>query len=325
MYIKTKHIKYSLLIILSAFFAGFNYFSQVQANVLSGNTKICNKAVDSDCDDLTDAEEKLYGTEINNSDTDGDGYSDGVEVKSGYDPTKPAPGDKISNISNTVDKSITDEKVFSTPSLTADFASDFKDLIAAKNGEPLTNAEVNDFVSSKLASKMGSGIAIDSLPEIDQSKIKILNQSYPLLNAEQKKQQLQKDSADYFSNLFYLLISNSPREISSQEDLKAFNADFLERAATFATTNPDYAYFSDLGKRLELVISQLSEITVPETILPIHIKMIRIVKGFLLLKNDSISTEDPISQTALLSKIQALSTITADFLQYDITNYFNQL
>ena len=28
-------------------------------------------------------------------DTDGDGYGDGIEVESGYDPLKPAPGDKV--------------------------------------------------------------------------------------------------------------------------------------------------------------------------------------------------------------------------------------
>ncbi len=65
--------------------------------------------IDSDSDGLTDAEEKIAGTNINvidtdndglsdyeeviiyksnplNSDTDGDGYTDGLEVKGGFDP-----------------------------------------------------------------------------------------------------------------------------------------------------------------------------------------------------------------------------------------------
>src|SRR6266704_2992979 len=96
MYIQIKHIKQTLLILAIVFFAGFNYLTFVKAD---NNTaqKGCDKSIDSDCDGLTNAEEKLYGTNPNSSDTDGDGYSDGVEVKSGYDPTKPAPGDKISN------------------------------------------------------------------------------------------------------------------------------------------------------------------------------------------------------------------------------------
>ena len=41
---------------------------------------------DTDEDGLTDTEEATYGTEIDNPDTDGDGYSDGSEVENGYNP-----------------------------------------------------------------------------------------------------------------------------------------------------------------------------------------------------------------------------------------------
>jgi len=42
--------------------------------------------VDSDNDGLSNSEEEQYGTDINNPDTDGDGYNDGEEVKNGYNP-----------------------------------------------------------------------------------------------------------------------------------------------------------------------------------------------------------------------------------------------
>ena len=41
---------------------------------------------DSDQDELSDEMETLYGTDPNNPDTDGDGFSDGDEVARGYDP-----------------------------------------------------------------------------------------------------------------------------------------------------------------------------------------------------------------------------------------------
>lgn len=44
---------------------------------------------DGDVDGLTLDEEKLYLTNSLNSDTDGDGYSDGAEVLAGYDPSQP--------------------------------------------------------------------------------------------------------------------------------------------------------------------------------------------------------------------------------------------
>ena len=51
--------------------------------------------LDSDQDGLTDQEERTIGTDPGRADTDGDGYSDGKEVESGYNPLKPSPGDKI--------------------------------------------------------------------------------------------------------------------------------------------------------------------------------------------------------------------------------------
>ena len=53
--------------------------------------------VDSDADGLTDAEEKIIGTDPNKADTDGDGYSDLAELKSSYDPL--VPGAKVSSSS----------------------------------------------------------------------------------------------------------------------------------------------------------------------------------------------------------------------------------
>jgi hypothetical protein len=42
--------------------------------------------IDSDQDGLSDLEEREYGTEIDNPDSDGDGFLDGDEVKSGFNP-----------------------------------------------------------------------------------------------------------------------------------------------------------------------------------------------------------------------------------------------
>ncbi|MFT4863157.1 MAG: hypothetical protein ACI95C_002385 [Pseudohongiellaceae bacterium] len=59
--------------------------------------------LDSDEDGLTDPEELLYGTDKNNSDTDGDSVNDGDEVDAGTDPTVPdvfvvdSDGDGVDN------------------------------------------------------------------------------------------------------------------------------------------------------------------------------------------------------------------------------------
>jgi len=48
-----------------------------------------NEEADEDADGLTTAQEAQYGTDPLNPDTDGDGYSDGDEVASGYNPNGP--------------------------------------------------------------------------------------------------------------------------------------------------------------------------------------------------------------------------------------------
>lgn len=50
---------------------------------------------DTDKDGLPDDLERIYQTNPENPDTDEDSYEDGLEVANGYDPTKKAPGDKI--------------------------------------------------------------------------------------------------------------------------------------------------------------------------------------------------------------------------------------
>ena len=44
---------------------------------------------DTDFDGMTDEEEREFGTDPENPDTDGDGYLDGVEVLRGYNPNGP--------------------------------------------------------------------------------------------------------------------------------------------------------------------------------------------------------------------------------------------
>ena len=55
-------------------------------NALANVNTVVPASRDSDSDGLTDTEEAIYGTSISIPDTDGDGYVDGQEVVSSYDP-----------------------------------------------------------------------------------------------------------------------------------------------------------------------------------------------------------------------------------------------
>jgi len=186
MYIKIKHIKQFLLITLCFFLAGFNYLTYAKADSKStASGYICDKLTDSDCDGLTNAEEKLYGTDMSNADTDGDGYSDGVEVKSGYDPLKAAPGDKIDmGKSASASQSTT---ATNAPTLSEDYLQNLTAYISSKNGQSISTADINTFADEQLAKSMGDPVTLDTLPNIDRSQIKILEQSYSSLSDTAKK------------------------------------------------------------------------------------------------------------------------------------------
>jgi len=72
----------------------------IGAQVLTEGKKLfydCKSDQNADCDSdgLENWQEAVYHTDPNNPDTDGDGYLDGEEVASGYDPTIPAPNDAL--------------------------------------------------------------------------------------------------------------------------------------------------------------------------------------------------------------------------------------
>lgn len=61
----------------------------------TGGQQVVDPTGDSDVDGLTNADEKLWGANPNNPDTDGDGFKDGEEVSSNHNPTIPGPNDKL--------------------------------------------------------------------------------------------------------------------------------------------------------------------------------------------------------------------------------------
>ena len=65
---------------------GVYYFFLRPQGANSGSGQDANSLSDNDRDGLSLAQEVLYKTDPNNPDTDGDGFSDGEEVKTGHNP-----------------------------------------------------------------------------------------------------------------------------------------------------------------------------------------------------------------------------------------------
>ena len=121
-------------------------------------------------------------------------------------------------------------------------------------------------------------------------------------------------------------MSNSPVQLSTTADFTAFKNDFfshLDDALSSSNSN-DSEYFSDLGNRLEVVVNQAMDIQVPETMVDLHVKFLRIAKGILTLRDSSFDENDPMGKTVLLTKVQAYLNLVSDFFQNDFKNYFEQ-
>ncbi|MEI7890540.1 MAG: hypothetical protein WCI36_01080 [bacterium] len=327
MYIKIKHIKQFLIIFACISLASWNYFAYAQ--VADATKKQCNKAIDSDCDGLTNSEEILYGTNPENSDSDGDGYSDGVEVASNYDPTIAAPNDKITTGAkigaSQSAKKTTLSTSSSTNSLTNSLISELKTFKASKGNQAVTSSDMKDFLNTSISEKSGTILTWENLPETDITKIKTINQAYASLSINEKKAKIKEDAYIYTTKIQYLFLSNSPMSITSDSDMTAFEEDLKKHMYSLSTENPDLAYFSDLGNRVELFLSQVNEVAIPETLVPTHIKLLRLLSGFLLMRNTESPINDPVAAMIMFKKIENLNELTTDFLQNDVQSYFDKL
>lgn len=322
MYIKIKHIKFFLLLVACFSLAGFNYLNYATADD-NTDRNVCNKNIDADCDGLTDAEEKLYGTDLNSADTDKDGYSDGVEIRSGYDPLKPAPGDKIETGKSS---SLPDENVANAPNLTDEYFQNLNGYLSLKEGQSVSTADIDSFIDEEFSKKIGDNITIASLPDIDQSQIKILKQDYSRLNDTDKKKRESEDAMRYFVQMAYLIASNMPNQMLSVSDFSKFEEEFSSRLVNLANSSEDdIKYFSDLGNRLEAFLNQADDVQVPETMLEIHVKFFRIARGILTLREYSFDENDPLGNLILMDKIRAYTELLGNFFNNDLRSYFKQL
>ncbi len=319
--IKIKNIKRAFLILACIFLAGINYFNYVKADT---SKEGCNKTIDFDCDGLTNDEETVYGTNSNIKDTDDDGYSDGVEIESGYDPLRAAPEDKIARrTTNSNDNE--SELALGNTSLTDEVTRELEEYMLSKEGQIVSNSDLTDFVSQNFSEKLGSHISLNSLPEIDEMKIKVLPQEYGTLSEDERKIRLRKDATGYYSEIAYALASNAPVEMLLKEDFSEFLSDFESHFVEFAGGEVDYEYFANIGKKTDMFLEQISSVEVPETMLSMHIKGIRLIKGCLSLREMNYSENDPLAKMMLMVRVQDLIGLVTVFFEEDFQNYNNSL
>lgn len=112
------------------------------------NTTTTDKASDVDKDGLFEWQEELYGSDSNNSDTDGDGTSDGEEIQLKRDPTIPGPNDPLLTTKDYFDTEV-DMSKFATGTVTEKLSIDlFSQYLNLKKSNELTEEKQTELVSS---------------------------------------------------------------------------------------------------------------------------------------------------------------------------------
>ncbi len=308
---KTKIV---FLSFLSLFFLGTGIF------VLGDEDSKSEKNIfeDFDQDGLSNDEETLYGTDPNISDTDGDGYSDGTEVESGYDPLKPAPGDKIITVRNDIEK--IDEN--DSENLTQKLSSDLNFLLEEKSQKnEQINIEDLDAVIEQL--NTSSGYTFEDLPEIDETSIRIKEQDYSNLTEEARELKEKEDSLSYLTAVAYIFSSNSPQKISTQSDLEAIFGQIVSGFQNFSS-GENNSYFEDLSARAKISLEQLEGIEVPENMLSLHIKGLRLTNYLISMEKEvKITSDDPIKNILILSKTNNAISLISLFYE-EVSSYLEK-
>ena len=119
-----------------------------------------------------------------------------VEIESGYDPLKPAPGDRVLAATE-AESNLTTANV----SVTDNFSQKLIELVEEED-QTVTKEEVMSLVDEQIGLNMQKNITFDTLPEIDQSQIKILKQDYSSLDSKARAEKQAQDAIKYLNDVF---------------------------------------------------------------------------------------------------------------------------
>jgi hypothetical protein len=306
--------------------------------------------LDSDQDGLTDQEERMIGTDPNNPDTDGDGYSDGKEVESGYSPLKPAPGDRIVPAAPSSAPAESDSTAPAAendllgtdalydlssdpenPNLTNEMIGQLMQLTEEKGDSSdsfLNNPSYSSEDLEQVAQKALQTVDITKdLPEIKDSELNILPPvDNKKLDEEEIKEKQKEEIEKYLSQSAFIFAANAPFPVENPADLQ--NQVSAESDNLIAAVySGDKTKVDEYAQKAQAGIDQMKKVAVPHILKDIHKSMLQLAIYTLNLKDDiSLNTQDPIKSLAAASSLQVVaqgamklqSEFSAILTEYDI-------
>lgn len=304
--VKIKNIQLSFVVLFLLILSSFSFYTYAEEK------SVTNKNIfqDSDQDGLSDSEEISYGTNPNKADSDGDGYSDGAEVKSGYNPRKPSPGDKLLAEENFIQK----KEVAADPTkrnLTKEVAQKVSTALSNPDSE---NSEVTiDQVKTIVSESLQQETAQAEMPAVDPKEVKVKTQNYGKLSPEKQLEKKKADFSDYIAGISYVLLSNSPTPVNSNDDFTKLNTSITNQLTTALTTQ-NSAAIEGLSQTGEKTLAQIKDVEVPEEFVAEHTQALQLAQYTSTLK-EAINpvADDPLADLTNYSKIQSLLVNMANF------------
>lgn len=287
-------------------------FSVSASDAFSGK----NIFQDSDSDGLTNEEERLYGTDPFSKDSDGDGYSDGVEIRGGYNPLKKAPGDKILLGGSSDEQPETQSgTVTSKENLTKKISAEVARLVQEKGGDSgVSLDEVDSMVSTAIGG--GEEIALPTVAD-DEIKVKLLTKKEKRLPADERKKKEEQYIVDYLTSMAYIMANNSPNTFQTEDQFQSVAADVVDQSNN-ALLLGNFSYIADISKNGERMLEQIRDVEVPEAMVETHLKALRMAKYAVSLKEELVAmqnnVEDPLQNISTLSKIQGFMNTSILFI-----------
>jgi len=307
-------------------FVGLLLASFVVFGFVRADDNRLNYFQDRDQDGLSDEEERALGTDWQKADTDGDGYTDGVEVASGYNPLIPAPGDKIGEeerkkVEKNIQvagvrkerKNLTKEFINKLKARKGDVIETFRE-VDKENGlitkvddiRKLKQVSLTEEDIRELAEETVEDVDLEEeLANLDVGELHIL----PKVTAKsdrKKKAKIKKEIEEYLAQTGYIMAESLPFSVNSEDE-------FADKLDDFMTgIGEDIVIGSELETRrskskLAKAVENLKKVQIPYVLADIHTKTVKLLQ-YLVNQDEEVvfKKDDPIAMSVMIGQLQAV-------------------
>ncbi len=307
-------------------FLGLLLVAFLAFNLVGAKDNKLNYFQDRDQDGLSDEEEKALGTDWQNPDTDGDGYTDGVEVSGGFNPLIPAPGDRFSDEdAEKVNKIV---KVAGARKERKNLTQEFIAKLKAKKGVALETfqeaSSENGVVSSlddvkklkqvsltekdvrELAQETVKEVDVDSeIKEIPEEELNILPKVVAKSD-KKKKAKIKKQIEDYLAETGFLMVSDLPFQVNQQGQFESKLTEFITGIGDDIVMGNDLETKRAKTKLIEFV-DALKKVETPYVLKDIHKSAISLLQ-YLAEQDEEVvfRKDDPIAMGVMIGRLQAV-------------------